>query len=71
MVVLDLKVKYEVFKDEVYRNPARDKEYDRMEGMPLEKIPEELKDGRKRRTNAIPSFQLSANVFNLYSLLWH
>lgn len=60
MVVLDLKVKYEVFKDEVYRNPARDKEYDRMEGMPLEKIPEELKRWEKKeeRTQYHPSSYL-------------
>lgn len=30
MVVLDLKVKYEDFRAEVCRNPARDKKYDRM-----------------------------------------
>ena len=60
MVVLDLKVKYKTFKDEVCRNPARDKEYDRMEGMPLEKIPKELKRWEKKeeRTQYHPSSYL-------------
>ena len=48
MVVLDLKVKYEDFRVEVCRNPARDKEYDRMEGMPLREIPGELKRWQKK-----------------------
>lgn len=47
MVVLNLRIKYDRFKDEVCRNPARDKEYDWMEAMLLKDIPKELKRWRE------------------------
>lgn len=47
MAVLDIHLTYDDFVDEVCRNPARDKEFNTMEGLDIIRIPEILRNSGK------------------------